>query len=351
MLTTSGSARGCSSAVDCSFNGECTFAGKCQCEAAWHGAYCERLSVLPGPRRIGYQGNEHGSEVSSWGGAPLLGDDGTYHLIASEMINHAGLLPWGCNSHIIHATSTDPLTVPFEKQRVLWPVFSHEPRCTRAPSGDREFVCYFSHNPHYPSAPCRGKDGNTDAQCRCNDGGAKPTYMSYAADIDAGNWSQPMLVVPSEVDLNLSPFIYPNNSLHALYRDNTGSNIHIITAADWREPASYIRHPGNLAGGVALPEDPFLYMDAKGRFHSLHHGYPWPNGPHAFSSDGWVWHKALDQRGSRGLAYGPNVTFSDSLDAFQGGCRERPSLIFAKDGTTPIALVNGFSPNPTKVGQ
>ena len=65
----------------------------------------------------------------------------------------------------------------------------------------------------------------------------------------------------------------------------------------------------------------------------------------------WVWHKAPDERApARGLAYGPNVTFSDSPLQLSGGCRERPALIFGKDGVTPIALVNGFSPNPTKVG-
>lgn len=26
---------------------------------------------------------------------------------------------------------------------------------------------------------------------------------------------------------------------------------------------------------------------------------PWPNGPHAFSTDGWVWHKAPDERGRK----------------------------------------------------
>ena len=64
-----------------------------------------------------------------------------------------------------------------------------------------------------------------------------------------------------------------------------------------------------------------------------------------------MWHKATDERKpSHGLAYGPNVSFTDSAMKHHAGCRERPSLIFAQDGTTPIALVNGFAPNPSKVG-
>ena len=43
-----------------------------------------------------------------------------------------------------------------------------------------------------------------------------------------------------------------------------------------------------------------------------------------------------------------NFTDGPSVSA---GCRERPSLIFAEDGFTPITLVNGFSPNPSDVGR
>ena len=205
----------CTTDFSCSFNGVCD-TGSCSCSAAWRGRFCETLAVEAGPRKLGYQPHEGGSRLAAWGGAALRDDAGLYHLIASEMVGHAGLVAWGCNSRVIHATSTDPLTQPFVKRRVLWDVFSHEPRCTRAPA-TKEFVCFFSHNPAYPSPPCTGSAGNTDPEsCRCNNGGDKPTYMSFTTDLLAGNWSAPVLVVPSKVDLNLSPFIFPNQSLHAL---------------------------------------------------------------------------------------------------------------------------------------
>jgi hypothetical protein len=196
---------GCSGPEDCSYNGKCETSGTCTCKPAWSGEYCERLAVIPGLKSLGYQGVEGSSRLSSWGGAPLIGDDGLYHMITSEMVNHAGLLPWGCNSQVIHATSPDPLTKPFIKQRVLWEVFSHEPRCTRVPAGNKEFVCYFSHNPHYPSSPCDGRNGSTLAQCACDNSGRKPTYMSYTTDVNSGNWTKPVMVIDSDVDLNLSP--------------------------------------------------------------------------------------------------------------------------------------------------
>lgn len=147
--TTATDPANCSSAFDCSYNGVCNTATRgCQCRAAWKGPYCETLAIKPGRKILGYQGTTTGASaaattdtagvaatnasgpsvvrrLSSWGGAPLRDDAGVYHLITSEIINNAGMLPWGCNSHIIHATSADPLTQPFVKRRVLWPVFSY----------------------------------------------------------------------------------------------------------------------------------------------------------------------------------------------------------------------------------
>jgi hypothetical protein len=105
--------------------------------------------------------------------------------------------------------------------------------------------------------------------------------------------------------------------VHALYRDNSGTNIHVITASDWSKVDTYRLHTDILRNGsalhaavsphasaascvwlsitlpvlsyvaVELPEDPFLYRDSDGNWHSLHHAYPWPDGVHAFSTDGW----------------------------------------------------------------
>eukprot|EP00966_Prymnesium_polylepis_P158088 3654062-Prymnesium_polylepis.1 len=174
--------------------------------------------------------------------------------------------------------------------------------------------------------------------------------MSYVADLD-GEWSEPILVANVSCDANVTPYIFANGSLLALYRDNRGSNIHVLTAANWRDPASYRMGTANLPHGVVLPEDPFLWRDGHGVFHSLFHRYPWPSGPHAWSLDGYTWHLAPNDADPDryGRAFGPNASFVDAVP-LSGGCRERPSLVFAADGTTPIALVNGFSPDPSKIG-
>ena len=109
---------GCIHQRDCSFNGNCSH-GTCRCAPAWRGKFCEKLATIAGPKALGYQGRDSSGRLSSWGGAVLRDNAGVYHLIGSEMIRHAGLLPWSCNSQVIHATSANPLTQPFVKQRVL----------------------------------------------------------------------------------------------------------------------------------------------------------------------------------------------------------------------------------------
>ena len=157
----------CSSRLDCSLNGACV-SGACVCEAAWRGDHCHELSLrTDAPSTLGYHGAEGGVRMSSWGGSIHRGKSGQYHLIASEIAPGAGMMLWECASRIIHATSADPLTTPFVKQRVLWEQFSHEPRCAFEPLGG--LVCYFSHWPGRKLAgACNSSRGSTPASgCGC----------------------------------------------------------------------------------------------------------------------------------------------------------------------------------------
>ena len=59
------------------------------------------------------------------------------------------------NSVVRHATSPDPLRVPFAPQEVVWPVWSTEPDVVRAPTG--EYVAFFTSKIPTPSTlhrPC-----------------------------------------------------------------------------------------------------------------------------------------------------------------------------------------------------
>ena len=55
----------CSSAVSCGLNGACA-AGHCACAAAWTGAHCGALHLLPAPVQAAYPpGGPNGTAVSA----------------------------------------------------------------------------------------------------------------------------------------------------------------------------------------------------------------------------------------------------------------------------------------------
>lgn len=69
----------------CSFNGRCGPGGTCECDAAWVGASCATLNLLPSSKELGYQGLAGGQNVTSWGGSVVFGADGKYHMYAAEI--------------------------------------------------------------------------------------------------------------------------------------------------------------------------------------------------------------------------------------------------------------------------
>ena len=286
------------------------------------------------------------------------------------------------NSVVRHATSPDPLRVPFTPHEVVWPVWSTEPDVVRAPTG--EYVAFFTSKIPTPSTlhrPCtncsRGNstfdiltgEGGCGAGCgttipRVNNkpfsGGAamdvEPTVMSWS-DSPWGPWSAPVEIprlMPGfescpkyGIDENFAAVVLEGGRLVALGRGCM--TVHVTTASDWKDPSTYEAPTGwriDDSNGSWWGEDPFIWRDSKGRFHSLTHAGDgshlaenppnWGCGRHWFSRNGTNWHHAPLHYG--GCAYSPTTHFSDG-GSYRFGRSERPHLVFAADGTTPIALV------------
>ena len=127
----------CADAMDCSLNGECSAAGTCNCDSGWRGTYCSILDLLPVDRaKFGLRLENGTTPTSSWGGTPVLGADGRYHLMAEVMANGCGIESWANNSFIGHATS-DTLAGPYalsEPSMLLKP-FHHNVGAARLPGG------------------------------------------------------------------------------------------------------------------------------------------------------------------------------------------------------------------------
>jgi hypothetical protein len=287
--------------AECNYNGRCLprdgrAASSCLCDAAWRGQACDELALEASDASLGYQGRSEGQNVTSWGGSVVVADDGTFHMYAAEITGHCGMNVWLSNSQVIHASSPDPRTVPFERVGVVAPVFAHEPIAARAPTG--EFVVYYTAVP--PPLPLPVKGGLTCTNCShgrspalCGTDSNRnasimlPTFMVWSKD-PAGPWSIPIEIPGTDVfaDSNFAPVINKNGSVVGLMRGN------VIAADHWRDPESY-----RVAGQWHDEgEDPMVYKDPRGVYHNIVHvKRANTHGLHYYSVDGVNWTAAAGQ--------------------------------------------------------
>ena len=347
----------CETIDDCSANGECIH-GKCLCDAGYTGEGCSQFKFQPlkAGQVHGYKHyDQDGSQVSSWCGAALLADDGKYHMWSSEMAAGAGIRSWITNSQIVHAVADDP-TQPwkFNRKEVVFPVWAHEPSVIRAPTG--EYVMYYStssfHTQNQSNIPCTGKvcSGRNgvsadwcpwDSQCSLpKEKWQIQTAMSWSWSPE-GPWSEPVkLPSPVHHDLNVACVILQNSSLTCLGRQGR------IVAKHWKAGGPYTsgnpKHQDQLQainrGGAARVgvEDPYLWLDKRQTLHTIGHAAGWgfPYGFHAWSRDyGNTWQTYKD---NKYRIYGSFVQVDGKSD-IKLSRRERPALIFGKDGS-PVAL-------------
>lgn len=135
----------CTTDNDCQLNGVCSSVGACTCDAAWVGANCSFVFAMPTvgaayPAAVGSTttGADSGP-ISSWGGRPVLGNDGKWHLYVAEFANSCGINSWKNNSQVVHAVSaTNNPAGPFTRVGVVIPPFSHNPDAFK--TGDGTYV-------------------------------------------------------------------------------------------------------------------------------------------------------------------------------------------------------------------
>jgi hypothetical protein len=211
----------CERNTDCSLNGRC-IGGKCICRPGWEGHACQKLAVAPvNPEILGLRSTVSGKNASTWGSSVFY-DQGTqlWHMWASEMTHNCGMDTWCHNSRIIHATSRAAVG-PYTRQDVVFDVFAHEPTVVRDPRNG-SFVMFFTGQRPAVRKECTVcADGVTIQSCdsgnECSPD-TDATWMAYARSSN-GPWSEPVIVLNNTgSDTNLSPVIFPNGSLHAMWR-------------------------------------------------------------------------------------------------------------------------------------
>lgn len=119
----------CSRDEHCNVGGQC-LSGKCQCAGGMSGLNCDKLDLKPSRNSSVYEDTTN----SYWGGSPVLGDDGRFHIFSSRFTNSCGLNTWLANSECVRASSSSP-TGPFVTEDVVQGVFCHNPTVRKAPDG------------------------------------------------------------------------------------------------------------------------------------------------------------------------------------------------------------------------
>jgi len=348
-------AAACAADEDCSLNGACDVAsGACACFAPWTGASCGLLDFEQAAPAVNGYGNV--PRVNAWGGNALF-FEGLWHLWVSEMSANCSLADWFRNSQVVHAVASSPVG-PFSRSDVALAVFAHEPQVSLSYAADG--------SPRFAMFHVGGANGGSSPN-NCTTSGAAMVAAAAAAAAAAstlhtatnpfGPWTPvesplpPSCNNPSQArHANGTWFLLCNNADNQ--RETNGT---LFSAPD-------VLGPWSVAGFVAgpqppdnVPEDGFLFFDARGHWHVLFHTYTFPgagvqcaNPPdcdptsisgHSFSRDGLRWTVSPLQ------PYFNVANFSDG-SSLRMSTRERPHLIFAPDGVTPLALSNGVCPVP-----
>lgn len=368
--------------MDCSLNGDCNSSGSCACDPAWTGPACAQLRFGKAPTVPALYRQDN----STWGLSIIEDADGTYHGFAAAFYGQCGLDSWQSNSLIWHLRASSP-TGPFVNETVVnaagdeTPYFRHNPTVAyhavsrtyvlaHIGCGNGTIQPRFSH--------CSGgvtpgtTDGVSPVAAGEHTGAMVSTGTCTSYDSNAlvsssleGPWQEVGLTAPDagsawpNSEDNPSPLMLSNGSVLIMFRSyngTSGSPTHSVigiarsTAASWDGNYTNPTHPilGSGPEGDSAPfqqlEDPFFWRDARGYkalFHTM--GACKSVGCFAFSQDSYTWHMTSDDIDGVGYAYSPTVIYTNgSAHSFHR--RERPHLVFASDGVTPVALANGVQP-------
>ena len=369
-LLTVAVAAACVTDDDCSLNGLCD-ATVCACDAAWAGASCSRLALLPAPHDGGYRA----LNTSSWGGT-VVHFDGAWHMIVAESLGGCGLNAYARNLRLAHAVSSSGAVAgPYVRAGDVTAPVANTAHAVRDPA-DGSLLLFATGcgaaaaHGCPPITECRA--GATDLGADMSPGGAACAVPTECVDDDgtnvfrsasgdpAGPWeldTSPLLDTAAPRQLhadgtiayycNPAPLLLENGTALLMYRDyyptQTFPATNVVGLArarrGWRGAFDF---PLGVDGHVVanFTEDPHMWRDARGHFHALFHALDrWGTadagstvGGHAYSRDGLAWAY------SREYAYSTTVAFDDGTSTTFAR-RERPEAVVV-DGSV-VALVTG----------
>jgi len=359
ILLLTSSAQSCNTEADCSLLGECVNGG-CLCDPGWKGERCGQVDLLPADRYKGYRNDS----MSSWGGHSIkIGD--TWHMFASAMSHKCPLKNFATNSMSIHATSKSP-EGPYQFEDIPLPEFHHSTTIMRVNETTLALFTIGKTTHGQNVHDCETNSSNVADDHNVGDLGPHD-HMSVSLSNSGpdGPWEERFIYHTNLSDLgawncnwsNPSPLLFENGTVLMMYRGETcpkdpgckndtidvcnSQGIAIADSIDgpFRDRQGQI---SELTGN----EDAVFFRTKRGfaaMFHSKNacgrdpEGYL-SCGSLAYSKDTWNWSMNSEPSYNHTVQWRePNGSVTE--DMFLS--RQRPKLIFAEDGITPLYLTNG----------
>lgn len=284
LLLSATAAANCARDEDCSLNGVCGAGGACACFAPWTGDSCALLAFGLGPAVNGYGVSPR---VNAWGGNSVF-FEGEWHAYFSEMVENCSLADWYRNSQVVHGVSSSPLG-PFARADVALGVFAHEPQVSlsRAPDGSALFALWHVGNANGDATPNNCTAGGGAPSSAAAVGGAPASAAAvggapaaaaaagsslHVAPTPAGPWTPITLELPPCNNPSQARrsdgvwFLLCNNA--ADQRETNGT---IFMAPDIVGPWTFFSNAAGPLPEANVPEDGFLFFDARGHWHVLFH--------------------------------------------------------------------------------
>ena len=280
----------CSTDLECSLNGVCT-AAACVCDKPWSGPSCSTLAfaVTPASAKNIYNASD---PRNTWGG-PVVGPgaDGRYHAF-----------------------------IPLYEAGSLWKVETTLHGLADAPTGPWDFVSL----PNIAST----KINPSFVSYRNATGATVYALLAQSEMFLADSLYGPFTMHPFNIGTNPAPVLH-----NGVFFATTQKTLVVVTAPSLAGPwTNYSNitaaHPGYRV------EDPFLWLDKRGRWHILNHAMNNTAdfthcgsshvSAHFFSLDGKDWHVSAQP-------YGHTVTYDDGT-SHTFATLERPNLHFKLTG-------------------
>ena len=357
----------CETETDCSLLGECVN-HKCVCDPGWKGHNCGQVDLLPALRNGGYRN----ATLSTWGGYSIkIGDK--WHMFASGMSHQCPLEKFATNSMTIHATSKVP-GGPYKLEDIPLTEFHHSVSVMRV---NHTTLALFTEGINTNGQNVNLCDENDQSNPTTQTHGDAPEpelspddYMGVSLSTSGpyGPWKEHFILntnLSLGVDAwncnrsNPSPIIFPNGTVLLMYRAEPCIPEHVRKCAN--STIDLCEHQGiavadsidgtfrdrqGMISELTGNEDAVFFRTRRGYaalFHSKNACGREPEqykscGSLAFSKDTWKWTLNSEPSYNSTIQWRePNGDITE--DQFLS--RQRPKIIFAEDGMTPLYLTNG----------